>query len=450
MQDHLGNHTSCNDPATLEGIDDFIGGFLGYQRRAVNVLKAADDNPENVLANTYAGMIWMFLESPRAPEAAEKFLRRAERNVGSANHREQMAVSTFKAWHDNDVTTAISLCEEVVTRYPADLAMMKLGQYFCFNRGDAPGMLRLAHLAEHANRGNAHFHGMAAFAYEQCHLLDKAENAARRAIDLDHAEPWAHHALAHVMLTQGRVREGITFLEGVTDTWRGLNSFMYTHNWWHKALFNISLGDFEAVIAAYDNHCWGVDKEYTQDQIGAVSLLARMECAGIDVGGRWQDVADHLASRAGDTVQPFLTIQYLYGLARAGRSEADELMQAVEEKAETADDFERPVWKDVALPACRGVLALACNDFQGAIRWLTAALPRMAEAGGSHAQRDLFEQMLLDAHLKAGNLVAAQQMLEMRRIYDPDGVPLNRMLADVYGRLGLDAEATEAENRRYS
>ncbi|MEZ5811160.1 MAG: tetratricopeptide repeat protein [Rhizobiaceae bacterium] len=450
MLDCLGNQTTVDAAETLAGVDDFIAGFLGYERRAVNVLAAADSDTECVLANTYAGMIWMFLESPRAPAAAERYLERATANLSGANRRETMLVSVLAAWHDNDVPRATKLLAELVGETPTDLAAMKLGQYFCFNRGDAPGMLRFARLAEAANDQNPHFHGMAAFAYEQCHLLDKAERAANRAIEIKRAEPWAHHALAHVMLTRGRVREGAGFLDGVAGTWRDLNSFMYTHNWWHKALFSISLGDYDAVFKAYDEHCWGVDKAYSQDQIGAVSLLARMECAGLDVGERWQDVADHMAARACDTVQPFLTVQYLYGLARAGRDEADELMRAVEEKAKTADEFERPVWAEVALPACRGVLAHARGDHRTAINALGAALPRMAEAGGSHAQRDLFEQLLLAAHLKAGNWVTAQQMLEMRRIYDPDGVPLNRMLADVYGRLGLDVEAEEARARRYA
>ncbi len=447
MLDHLENKTSIEDGETLAGVDDFIGGFLGYERRAVNVLPAADANPECVLANVYAGMIWMFLESPSAPIAAKRYLENAENRAGSANDREQMLVALLRAWHGNDIPLSISLCEEIAGKYPTDLASMKLGQYFCFNRGDAPGMLRFAHSVEAANQDNPHFQGMAAFAYEQCHLLDKAEAAANRAMELKHAEPWAHHALAHVMLTQGRVGEGLAFLNGVSDTWRDLNSFMYTHNWWHMALFNISLGDFDAVYDAYDNHCWGIDKDYSQDQIGAVSLLARMECAGMDVGDRWQNVADHLKSRAADAVQPFLTMQYLYGLARAERTEADQLMHAVEEKAQSADAFEQAVWADVAVPACRGVLAHARGNNIEAIQNLTIALPRMAEAGGSHAQRDLFEQLLLDAHLKLGNLVTAQQALEMRRMYDPDGIPLNSMLADVYERLGLKSEAEDARRR---
>ena len=59
------------------------------------------------------------------------------------------------------------------------------------------------------------------------------------------------------------------------------------------------------------------------------------------------------------------------------------------------------------------------------------------EAGGSHAQRDLFEMLLLDAAIKSGRWVVAQQMLELRRGSDPDGVPVNSALSEVYSRLGL-------------
>ena len=241
------------------------------------------------------------------------------------------------------------------------------------------------------------------------------------------------------MLGQGRVTEGERFLAEASRTWVGLNSFMYTHNWWHKALFHISLGDNQAVFDAYDHHVWGIEPDYSQDQVGAVSLLARMEVAGLDVGPRWQDVADRMRTRAHDTVQPFLTLQYLYGLARADYAEADQLMQAVEDKAARSEAFDRRVWHDVALPAARGMLAHARGNHAEAVRWLTIANPRMVEIGGSHAQRDLFGQLLLDANLKAGNWAVARDMLEMRRTWDPEGVPVLKALALVNDQLGAAA-----------
>jgi hypothetical protein len=197
----------------------------------------------------------------------------------------------------------------------------------------------------------------------------------------------------------------------------------------------------------YEEHCWGIAKDYSQDQVGAVSLLARLEIAGIDVGMRWRDLGDHLAARAGDTVQPFLTLQYLYGLARARRPEAETLLESVRAYAQRAPAFTRTVWREVALPGCEGLYSYARGEYDRAWHRLSVALPRMAEAGGSHAQRDLFEQILLDAALKSGRLVGAQRMLELRRSADPCGVPVNTALAGVYGKLGLSSLADQARSR---
>ena len=125
------------------------------------------------------------------------------------------------------------------------------------------------------------------------------------------------------MLTQGRIEEGHAFMEDVSATWTGLNSFMVTHNWWHQALFALEMERHEEVLDLYDQQVWGVAKDYSQDQINAISLLARLELAGVDVGNRWQDLGNYLASRVQDQVLPFLDMQYLYGLARAQRAEAD-------------------------------------------------------------------------------------------------------------------------------
>ncbi|RYH04868.1 MAG: tetratricopeptide repeat protein, partial [Alphaproteobacteria bacterium] len=356
-QDALGNAVSRASAKTLQGIDDFVTGFLGYEKKAANIIAAADDEPDAVLANTYAGFAWMFLEAEGAGKAASAYLKRAQAASSDANERERMLLGQLEAWIGDDMPKVQAIGDEIVARYPRDLASVKLHQYFSFNRGDAKNMLRIAQLALPASPDNPHIHGMLAFGYEQMHDLETAEREARLALKLKTKEPWAQHALAHVMLGTGRVAEGVEFLTEAQATWVDLNSFMYTHNWWHKALFHLSQGDTQAVFDAYDQHVWGIEPDYSQDQVNAISLLARMEVAGMDVGARWEDVANHMRGRARDTIQPFLTLQYLYGLARAERIEADELMRAVEDKAAASTTFDRVVWREVALPAARGVLA---------------------------------------------------------------------------------------------
>jgi len=447
QRDYLSNAVGAQGDSTLPSINDFIEGFLAYETRAERILVAADADPASCLANTYAGFLWMLLEAPEAPRRAAKYLAAAEIAAPGANLREQLNTAVLRAWVNDDPALTLKLCDRISDEFPRDLAIVKLHQYFEFNRGNSPEMLRVALKVAAVNADVPYMHGMTAFAYEQCHLLDEAETEARSALAMRRREPWAQHALAHVLLTRGRIDEGAAFLESAADTWTDLNSFMVTHIWWHLALFYLSQGRSQRVLELYDRHCWGIAKAYSQDQIGAVSLLARCELAGIDVGPRWQDVGAHLAARAQDTVLPFLTLQYLYGLARAGRREADTLLESVRHAAETAPPFTRAVWRDVALPACEGLYAHARGDYAAAWRCLATSVPRMMEAGGSHAQRDLFEQFLLDAAVKSGRSTAAQQILELRRMADPDGVPVNTALEAVYVELGLTQLAAQASAR---
>lgn len=442
--DILGNPITDTAPEVIAGINAFVRGFLAYETQAVQILGVIEGHPDSCLGNTYAGFLWMFLESPEAPARAAPFAARALAAEGTA--RERANAQVLAAWVAGDIPCTIALCEDIARAYPTDLAILKLGQYHLFNLGDATGMLRMALHALPAGDQTPHVHGMIAFGFEQCHLLPEAEAAARRAMQIEPADPWAHHALAHVMLTQGRVDEGITFLESVAPLWEGLNSFMHTHNWWHLALFYLSRDQGADALAVYDRHVWACDKDYSQDQVGAVSLLARMEFAGVDVGDRWQDVASRIAARGADTVSPFLTLQYLFALARAGLPQAEALMTAIRARAETPA-HDQGAWAEVALPAATGIMARARGNHAVAVRDLGRALPRMREIGGSHAQRDFFEQIHLDALLKGGDLSAAQQVLELRRGFDPDGIPLNRTLAMVYDAVGLPQQARVARAR---
>jgi tetratricopeptide (TPR) repeat protein len=444
--DLFGLPITTQNPKTIQGIDDFIHGFIAYDTKAPNIIPTADADPQCGLANAYAALLWMFLEAPAAPAKAAPYMARA-RAADPGTKREAQVIETIGHWVDGDILAMLAGCDTIATDHPRDVTMLKLAQYHLFNMGDAAGMLRFALKSLPDAADIPYVHGMIAFGYEQCHLLEDAEAAARQAMSLRHDEPWAHHALAHVMLTLGRVYEGAAFLESVADTWQPLNSFMRSHNWWHLALFYLSQGRHDDVRRAYDTHIWGLAKDYSQDQVGAVSLLARMEFAGVSVENRWADVADHIALRGQDTVNAFLTLQYLYALGRTAKPEVHILMDAIEARAADTRQHDHIAWAEVALPAARGIIAHSKGDWATAITQLGQALPRMAECGGSHAQRDLFEQIHLDALVQDGRASAAQQVLEMRRTYDPDGVPLNMLLGDIYDKTGLPEQAAKARAR---
>jgi hypothetical protein len=216
---------------------------------------------------------------------------------------------------------------------------------------------------------------------------------------------------------------------------------MRTHNWWHLAVFQLELGDDAAALRLYDEQVWGVDKTYSQDQVGAVSLLARLELAEVDVGPRWAELANWLAGRVADQVQPFLDMQYLYGLGRAGRPEAEILLANVEAFATRAPADTRYAWQHVAVPACRGLLAHAQGRWQDAAEQLESALPRLVRIGGSHAQRDLFEQVWIAALQRSSEWAGVQNLLQPKANGSPQSQRLARQLKQVDAALGLPTAA---------
>ena len=443
--DPLGNAVRVQRPESVAALAGFVDGLLGYRRCILDVLAAAEHD-DSLIIQACAAALWMFSESPAGPPKASAHLDRARRAKLPASAREQDFAGAVSHWVSGDAAAAFAVHERLAAAHPRDLVSIKLGQYHAFNSGDSPGMLRLAWQARGAASDLACWQGMAAFGFEQCHRLHEAEQHARQALAIATDEPWAQHALAHVMLTDGRFAEGRSFMLQASPPWRGLTSFMRTHNFWHLALFQIELGDDAAALALYDQEVWGIDKTYSQDQVGAVSLLARLELAGVDIGDRWQGLADHLTPRVSDQVQPFLDLQYLYGLARAGRPEADAMLANIQRHAAQAPAASRAAWQGVALPAALGLHRFAQGLARpAAARWadaadaLGSAMPRLARIGGSHAQRDLFEQLWIDAMQRAGDDAAVLNLLQPRANAAPASRRLARQVHSLTTRLRLPA-----------
>ena len=435
-QDPFGHPLTLQHEASAAAMTGFIDGFIGYRPSILAVLGAAEHD-DSLVVQTGAAVLWLFSESPAGPPKARAHLDRARRAALPATERERQLASAVQHWLDGELHEAIAAFEAIARQHPRDLVAIKLGQYLAFNLGDSPTMLRLALHAKTAAADVAALHGLLAFGWEQCHRLDEAENSARRALAMQPDEPWAQHALAHVMLTDGRLAEGAAQLQQAGGGWQGLTSFMRCHLWWHLALFHIELGEDAAALALYDGQVWGVDKTYSQDQVGAVSLLARLELAGVAVGDRWAELATWLLPRVQDQVQPFLDLQYLYGLARAGLPQADALLANIEAFAPVAPAAARRAWQQVALPAARGLRAHARGQWADAADQLALALPGLASIGGSHAQRDLFEQVHLDALRRSGRLAAVQNLLQPRANAQPQSLRLRRQLHEVYAGLRL-------------
>ena len=446
MKDGQGLEVANADADAIEALDVLREEWLVFGKRFDRFMAAADKEDRCALLPVLAANLVLSMNSVEGRVLGAKYLTHAQAMSKGIGPRERAWLDATQAWVDGDTDKSLAIHEKMVAEWPRDLLAGKLGQLHAFNLGDAEALLRIGEHLFAANRDNHFVRGMYAFGLEECNRLDEAETQARRAIEMQRKDPWAHHALAHCLEARGRLLDGVAFLQSVTDTWEDCNSFMYTHNWWHLALFLIDLDRTDEALALFDERVWGVWKEFSEDQINAISLLTRLELRGVDVGDRWNDVAYYLESRLHDHFVPFLDLQYLYGLARAGRQSAvTEMLASLEDRGERAKPFEREAWADCAVPAAHGLAAHARGDHAEAARLLGQAMPHLRPIGGSIAQRALFGTIHLDALIRSGWNDAAVKILQNDERERPTVPSTKRALADLYRKLGRAEQAITAE-----
>lgn len=401
LRDAQGLEVTTQSHTAIAAINRFTDCSLGYGNDADFILEAIAADPACAIANAHAAAHYLSLESAAAQKQAAPYLQTAKKYEAQANEREQLYIRAIAAWAKGDINRAIAYHEEIAEKFKRDLISVQRGQYHYFYLGNKQGLLQIAQKVLPANRENHYLHGMIAFGLEQCHQLEEAEEFGRRAVEINRHDPWAQHAVAHVMETQGRLDEGIAWMESFADTWEKCNSLLFTHNWWHVALYYLKKEEIQKVLSLYDTQIWGrAWKESSKDQVGAISLLLRLELRGVDVGDRWQELVTYLTPRIHEHALPFQDLHYVYALARAGRAElVNEMLFSMQVYAGKTAIGMQQRWTEVAVPVARGMVAYARGEWERAIAQLGSTMSRLHEIGGSHAQRDLFEQVYLDAWL---------------------------------------------------
>ncbi|MEG9883502.1 MAG: hypothetical protein V6Z86_02590 [Hyphomicrobiales bacterium] len=114
----------------------------------------------------------------------------------------------------------------------------------------------------------------------------------------------------------------------------------------------------------------------------------------------------------------FADAHYMMALAAAESAKgnggaAEALLESLEHFA-TGFGTEADVAHEVGLPLCRAVLAHRRGHYGEAVDLLLPHRAELHRIGGSRAQRDLFEQLLIDAAVKAGRRAIARALLSER------------------------------------
>ncbi len=390
-QDNIGLVITGADDAAAAGYDAYVEQFLSYGANLRALFDVADAYPGAALINAHAAALHLAFEGAEGWTAAQPYLERMAAHERGAGERERLFCQAVTAWAKRDFTGALAALDELTVRWPADLCAVKWGQYHAFNLGDAGALLRFGERARVAHENRPYAHGMIAFALEQNHRLEEAEEEGLHASEIAIDDAWAHHAVAHVMDAAGRPRDGARWLDHCAHTWDRKGVFIRDHNWWHAALFRLALGLNGEAVSIFDRKLWGEWPEFPQEQIGAVSMLWRLELRGADAGSRWTPIVEQVRMRMDDHILPFHDLHYLYALARAGTgAETDAFLAGMRRRAEDASAESDNAWAEVAIPAGEGIVAFLRGQREEAAKTLQRLEPSLHRIGGSHAQRHVF------------------------------------------------------------
>ena len=437
--DSRGLALTAESPEAAEAWDRTVRSYLGMRRDTGDRLKeayAADaDMP---MAHCLRGYFMLLFSEAKRWASGRKSLAAAQQAAAArpVTAREAAHIAALERWVEGDMKGATALWDGILTDHPHDILAMRLAHYTHFYSGDAPAMrdslARIMHAWDPTVPDYGFVAGCYAFALEEDGDYARAEQRGREAVGINPNDPWGTHAVAHVMEMQGRQAEGIAWLSGLEPHWTQVQNFRF-HLWWHRSLFHIELGDCDAVLDLYDR---GVREEETGDYLdltNAIALLWRLESEGVDVGNRWQEVANHCAEHATDLLLAFVDAHYAVALARTGDSAALATLQAGVERAAQADGTQAAVYRDVAIPVCDAAAAYGNGDYGRAADLLGDVRYELRRLGGSHAQRDLFVQMLVEANIRAGRTARAKALIAERAERRPNSLWTRRRFAALFG-----------------
>jgi len=387
----------------------------GVVDRLVELLQAF---PEFPLAHVLVGYSLMTEGTLDAQPKARARLRRAE--ALPANRRERLHQEALRAWLDGNVLARAAAWERILLEWPHDLLALRQYTGTLFWVGDKGYQAEvIAGQAGHWSSqipGYGHFLSAKSFAMEEVGNYEVAERAAREALSIQEQDLWALHGLAHVLEMQGRTDEGIELLE---DAARFLNDYnlFRGHLWWHLSLFKVTRGRFDQVLELFDREIYPKESTFYLDIQNGVSLLARLEFQGVNVGpDRWERLAHASLASATQCTLWFTAMHHVMALERSGRESA---ANATLEYLESAGEY-----SPQAALACELSRAAAafCRDKPGeALERMLDLRQRHGELGASHAQQDLYDQIMVVAAQGLADMPRVRQLLKARlstRVWD--------------------------------
>jgi hypothetical protein len=234
----------------------------------------------------------------------------------------------------------------------------------------------------------------------------------------------------------GRPEDGLGWMTAREALWSTPGHMNQVHIWWHKALFHLELGQYDAALALCDGPLRATQRPLALSLTNASALLWRLETLGYDIGERWRDLAALWEGHADGKCLVFTDIHAAMAELGSGQEAAVERRLAAMRETAASGAEASDLYRIVGIPVVEGLAAFYRGAYDRAVELLLQVRFDLWQIGGSHAQRDVVNWTLTEAAIRAGQRDVALSFAHERLGVRPRSAPNRRFLRCAEGIVG--------------
>ncbi|KAM4553569.1 tetratricopeptide repeat protein 38 [Fundulus diaphanus] len=388
--------------------DDTLGGIEG----CMSAIQTAD--PNFVMGHVISTGLEL-VATTSSPRLDGRLAGAVKRTVELANSqdispREKLHVKAVELFSHGNFPKACEVWEDILLDHPTDMLALKFAHDSYFYMGaQVPMRDSVARVLPHWKPHMplfSYLKGQYSFGLLETRFYDQALKVALEGLALTPDDAWSVHSVAHVYEMKAEVDKGLKFMESREKDWQG-SDMLASHNYWHWALYFIEGEQYEAALEIYDSQVFKRCKASGAmlDTVDACSMLYRLEMEGVCVKDRWRELLQITRPHTDDHVTIFNDLHFLMVSLGANETGASQrLLEGLQDLAnEPGDNQQHQQARRLGIPMCNAMTEYQQGNYSQAVALLYPLRYHMVDVGGSDAQRDLFNQLLIHAAMKSEN-----------------------------------------------